>query len=338
MNSLTNDLLQASGTWWMLRQAFTTFLTGLLIAGAGRAVLEIACGRGEKSGISNAGFVCVPLGAAVTLLASSVLFATGHYSPRAVLAILAIITVLGVIVSPRYRSLLTLRQRQPSAFLLLYFGLAATIFMMAPSDNLPHLRSSSMYLTLGAGWLNDLGPTAFPQFGELLQVPFAYSAPTLGATFALFSNGNPLDYYAVGEYWITVFAAPLVLGGIFLLFRRFLPLWPALAAAFMFLMVVLAERSWSLRGETLGWIFGSAFLIVFADFLDDLDHRSSRARTIGLTIVLALLFPALSLTHGVVTAIACFVAIAMIALRLFQTAAKNRFSYLGWGAACGALG
>jgi hypothetical protein len=178
----------------------------------------------------------------------------------------------------------------------------------------PRLSSSAVYFTQGFDLLlPGKDPSEWPYFGERFGMPIMYVTHAIGATFGLLSIGDPADFYLNGQYLLNILLAPLLPLGAYFWFSRRLPWWFAALAALVFCAFIFDFKITSMRGETLGWISGFAFLLVLDDFFRAADRAQSAGTPIRLAIVLAFLYFALSLTHGVSAAVASFFGLGIIA-------------------------
>ena len=131
--------------------------------------------------------------------------------------------------------------------------------------------------------------------------------------FGLFSYPDHFFYFSLGEYLLNGFLGITIPIGAYLLFRRFLPWWAALAAAILFCGTILDHKIWSLRGESLAWIVGFGFLIVQADLQAHVRRNGVDAPAFGAAVLMAVLYFALCMTHGVTALIATLMSAGMAA-------------------------
>jgi hypothetical protein len=103
--------------------------------------------------------------------------------------------------------------------------------------------------------------------------------------------------------------------GAFLFFRRLLPSWLAVIVGLGFCWWSLGAKLISIRGETLGWIVGFAFLIGLHELLGRIGKGASRSN-FRLTAVVAALYFTTGLTHGVVATLVTFMGAALVICEL----------------------
>ena len=278
-----------------------------LIFAAGLATIELllpsdAAGQ-DGLVLGNPTFLAVGVGPATVLVVSILLRLAGLYSTPFILGSLAAVVGVALCARPGLRA----RCRQPSRLIdaSFYVWLAcalAYLIIVAPQND-PFIKSSSVYLTQGFDLFFDKNPSEWPYFGEKFVMPMLFVTHAIGTNMALFSSGDPFEYWSYGQHWLNIIISPLIPIGAYLAFRRLLPAWAAALAAVTFCVSILDQRTWSLRGESLGWVFGFPFLIGLSDFLHHLEADRGKGPALRLATLLALLYFATTLTHGIVAMI-----------------------------------
>ena len=171
-----------------------------------------------------------------------------------------------------------------------------------------------MYLAQGFElFLPNRDPSEVFQFGAKISIPLLYSTHAIPAVFGLFSYPDHFFYFSLGEYLLNAFLGTTIPVGAYLLSRRFLPWWAALPAAILFCDTILHYKIWSVRGESLAWIVGFGFLIVQADLQAYLRRNGADVPAFGAAALLAVLYFALCMTHGVTALIATLMSAGMAA-------------------------
>jgi heme exporter protein D len=293
-----------------------------VIFAAGLATLELLLptdvARRDGSILRNPAFVAVGLGPATVLAVTIVLRLVGLYSLPFVLGSLMAIVVIALCSRPSLRARCRRPfQRMDSSF---YVWLACTLtflVIVAPQND-PFTKSSSVYLTQGFDLFFDKNPSEWPYFGEKFVMPMLFVTHAIGSNMALFSSGDPFEYWSYGQHWLNIIVSPLIPIGAYLAFRRMLPAWAAALAAAVFCASILDQRTWSLRGESLGWVFGFPFLVGLSDFFDYLEADRGQGPALRLALLLALLYFAMTLTHGVAAMVATLMAVGLGLCFLFS--------------------
>lgn len=273
----------------------------------------------------NSGYLAVASGPVALLLLTRGLTLVHAYSFNNVVVSLLAIVVLAIAANKDFRSIFQGWQRCNAIVLFTYIGSALAFWILlspAEYDGDP-LKGTSQYLIQGFD-LSFESPGTFPLYGKMIVAPLLYSGYTISATFALFSYDDHFLYYAFGEYWLNLIIGPLIPIGACLFFRRFLSSWPSILATLAFCIAVLDFKIWSLRGESLAWIPGFAFLILLIDYLSASHRSPGTIWAVRYIAGMALMFLALALTHGVTMLMVLFLSVG-IALRflLAQPSAKS---------------
>jgi hypothetical protein len=286
-------------------------LVAMAVVGAGHAALLLALGTASSDAFgpdrpSRLGYLAIAFGATVVLMATAALRVLHLYGYWSVLACLAALVAI-VWVNPTTRSRTIGELKSARNLIVCYAACVTLIIILVAPENYPLLNSSAGYLTQGFDLLSPKNPSDWPYFGEVFRLPLLYVTHAIGALFALFSHGDEASYYFRGQYWLNIFLSPLVPFGAFLFFRRLLPPWIAVIVGLGFCWWVLGAKLISIRGETLGWIAGFAFLIGFHELLRRVGKGATRSN-LRLTAVVAALYFTTGLTHGVVATLVTFMA------------------------------
>jgi hypothetical protein len=278
------------------------FLCGVVFV-VGRAgvdvVLTYASGRTGQHGtiLRNPNYVSLAFGPTILLLVTWALKAVDLYTYPAILMSLTAIILLAAFFSHGFRLFLRRPWEQVDGTVLAYMAAGLAFWMVLGINEHPNLRDSGIYLLQGFNLFFSRFAGELPHYGVTFIAPFLLPEHTVSATFALMSYGNHFAYFTYGLYFLNILIAPVIPIGAYLLFRRFLSLWPALAAAGFFCAVILDRKIWSLRAESLGWIIGFAFLMVLADVLTAFKKDATAHQALRLFPLLALLFFSLALAH-----------------------------------------
>ena len=259
-------------------------------------------------------YVAVPFGSAVVLISVCLLRAVGVYSVASGILALVVLICAVTYFYPQFFGRMVEKQLRFDVGLTAYTCSIILMLGIWSTWQFPGLSASAVYLTQGFDlFLPGHDPSEWPYFGEKAVMPMIYVTHAIGATFGLLSTGDRADFYLNGQYLLNILLAPFVPLGAYLVFARKLPWWAAAAAAAVFSAFVFDTRLTSLRGETLGWIFGLAFLLVLDDFFRAAERRRSAAMAIRLSIALAFLYFAMSLTHGISAIVTSFFALGIAA-------------------------
>jgi Domain of unknown function (DUF7024) len=286
-------------------------LLGFLIAAAGCCALLVVvspAALATRGACRPAawGFVGIALGASVVLASAVILRLFGLYSFASAIGALIFVICITCTNLTVCRSLFRLA-RSARSYIVGYLVYAIAVAAVVSVEHFPRLSETAGYLTQGFDLFLPKDPSEWPYFGERFALPLMYVTHTIGTIFALFSHGDQFEYYTLGQYWLNILLAPLLPIGAYLFFRRHLPWWAAIAASLGFCWSILAWRVWSIRGETLGWIFGFAFLLTLQELISRLRTGVTRAH-FRITMVLVLLFVTMALAHGVAAMLATFIA------------------------------
>jgi hypothetical protein len=281
----------------------TIVLCGMIFL-AGRAGVDLVRsyamrGTAGEPILGNPNYISIALGPVLLLLITWLLKIADLYSFGAVLIFLSSVIVLAAFLSRDFRSFLRHPWRDANGLAVAYLAAAFAFWVMLGAHEHPNLRDSANYMLQGFNLFFSRYAAELPHYGLTFIAPILYVGHTISATFALFSYGNHFLYYAYGLYWLDVLIAPVIPIGAYLLFRRFLAPWLALAAGGLFCWVCLSYKIWSLRGESLAWIIGFAFLMVLTDVVSALRKEASVRSALRLAPLLAPLFFAMVLTHAV---------------------------------------
>lgn len=304
-------------------------LCGMIFLG-GRAGIDlfrayaIRCKAGERV-MANPNYVSIAFGPTLLLFITWVLKVADLYSFGAVLIFLSGIVVLAAFLSRRFRDFIVHPWRDVDGLTVAYLAGAFAFWVMLGVDEHPNLRDSANYMLQGFNLFFSRYAAELPHYGQTFVAPIMYVGHTMSALFGLFSYGNHFAYYAYGMYWLNVLIGPVIPIGAYLLFRRFAPQWLALAIAGFFCWQCLSFKIWSLRGESLAWIIGFAFLMVLADIVSALMENASVRSALRLSPILALLFFAMVLTHAVTTFIVSVFAAGYVAASVAQRWQRSQF-------------
>jgi hypothetical protein len=271
----------------------------------------------------NPGYLAAANGATVLFLLTWALRLFHLYSFASLIISLLFAILLALLFSKDFRAAFCGWRRPCFSVTWMYIGSALAFWVALSPEEYP-VKGTSLYLLEGFHLFSNLDAATFPHYGTLFVPPVFDAEPAIAAVFALFSYGNHFLYYAYGEYWLNLLIAPLIPIGAYLFFRRFASSWLSVLAAVSFCIIVLEFKVWSLRGESLAWILGFAFLMLLADFLSAFDRRQSTGWAFRYLTGMAFLFLVLSLMHGIVMLIA-FTLGAGLTLRfmLAQTSVKR---------------
>ncbi|MBV8755468.1 MAG: hypothetical protein JO328_21650 [Hyphomicrobiales bacterium] len=297
-------------------------LCGMIFLG-GRAAVDLfrtyaIRSKAGESALTNPNYVSVAFGPTLLLFITWALKVADLYSFGAVLIFLASIIVLAVPLSRRFRDFILHPWRDVDALAVAYLAGALAFWVMLGADEHPNLRDSANYMLQGFNLFFSRYAADLPHYGLTFIAPIMYVGHTMSALFAILSYGNHFAYYAYGLYWLNVLIGPVIPIGAYLLFRRFAPQWLALAIAGFFCWYCLSYKIWSLRGESLAWIIGFAFLMVLADIVSALKETASARSALRLSPLLAPLFFAMILTHGVTSFIVAVFSVGYVAASLAQ--------------------
>lgn len=278
------------------------FLCGMMLV-VGRAGVDVvvtyAIGRAgpHEPILRNPNYVALAFGPTILLLVTWMLKAVGAYTYPVLLMSLLGIVLLAAFLNHRFRAFLRRPWQQLDGTVLAYIAAGLAFWMVLGINEHPNLRDSGIYLLQGFNLFFSRYAGELPHYGVTFIAPFLLPEHTISATFALLSYGNHIAYFTYGLYFLNVLIAPLIPIGAYLLFRRFLSLWPALAAAGFFCAVILDRKIWSLRAESLAWIIGFAFLMVLVDVLTAFKKDTTAGPALRLFPLLTLLFFSLALAH-----------------------------------------
>jgi hypothetical protein len=286
-----------------------------LIFAAGLATVELFLpsegASRNRSVLGNPFFLAVGMGPAVVLAVSIALRLVGLYSLPFVLGSLLAIVAAALCTRPGLRA----RCRRPAelidtSFYVWLVCALAYLVIVAPQND-PFTKNSSVYLTQGFDLFFDKNPSEWPYFGEKFSMPMLFVTHAIGSNLALFSSGDAFEYWSYGQHWINIIVSPLIPIGAYLAFRRMLPAWAAALAAAVFCASILDQRTWSLRGESLGWVFGFPFLVGLNDFFNHLERERDNGPALRLAAFLAPLYFAMTLTHGIVAMMVTLMSIGL---------------------------
>jgi hypothetical protein len=290
------------------------FATGLLLFLAGRALVSFLTDpRGPLGShpLASPNFAAIGTGAGLTLLLTWALRFVGVYGFWPMIGCLSAVVLAGVAFRPGFRDLLFRPWRHAGWLLIVYLLLSGVFLFLFRPYEFP-LKDTSMYLVQGFElFLPNRDPSEIFQFGAKISIPLLYSTHAIPAVFGLFSYPDHFFYFSLGEYLLNGFLGTTIPIGAYLLFRRFLPWWAALAAAILFCGTILDYKIWSLRGESLAWIVGFGFLIVQADLQAHVRRNGVDAPAFGAAALMAVLYFALCMTHGVTALIAALMSAGM---------------------------
>jgi hypothetical protein len=293
-----------------------------LIFAAGVATIELLrlndVTRRDEPILGNPTFLAAAVGPAAVLVVSIMLRLVGLYSLPFVLGSLAAVVAVALCTRPSLRTHCRRSSQLMDATFYVWLACALTFLVIVAPQNDPFIKSSSVYLTQGFDLFFDKDPSEWPYFGEKFRMPMLFVTHAIGTNMALFSSGDPFEYWSSGQHWLNIIVSPLIPIGAYLAFRRMLPAWVAALAAAVFCASILDQRTWSLRGESLGWVFGFPFLIGFSDFLGHLEADRAKGPVLRLAAVLALIYFAMTLTHGVVAMIVTFMSAGLGACYLIS--------------------
>jgi hypothetical protein len=251
--------------------------------------------------------MAIGAGAAFLFIATCVLKTVHAYSFPAIITILAATISLGVWRSPNLRRELTRPWRALTYDFIPYLAGVIALYVMMPIDQYDQLQGTTIYLQQGFDLFLSRDPAEIPHFGRTFVAPVAYLGLPISAVFGFFSHNDAFLYYAFGEYWENIIIGPTILLGSYLTLRRLFPWWAALAGSSAFCFVALDVKIWSLRGESLAWIIGFAFLLGFFDLLEAVKRRAPMTELWRPLVVLGVLYAELGLTHGVTAfTVTCF--------------------------------
>ncbi|MBV8755471.1 MAG: hypothetical protein JO328_21665 [Hyphomicrobiales bacterium] len=277
-------------------------LCGLIFL-VGRAgvdvVLTYATGRGGPTEpiLRNPNYLSLAFGPTILLLLTWALKGADLYTYPALLTSLLAIVVLTALFNHRFRVFLNRPWTQLDGTVLAYIAAGFAFWMMLGINEHPSLRDSAIYLVQGFNLFFSRYAAEWPFYGVTFIPPFLLAEQGVSTTFALLSYGDHFAYFIYGVYFLNLLAAPAIPIGAYLLFRRFLGLWPALAAAGFFCAVILDKKIWSLRAESLAWIIGFAFLMALTDVFCAFKKDALAGPALRLFPLLTLLFFSLTLTH-----------------------------------------
>ena len=284
----------------------TMYIVGLLalcalIFTAGLSVVFLVlrfAGRETRPPFRNVGYLSIAVGGCAVQLVTWALHVARIFSFPAVVISLAILVLAGLAFSRKYRTLFDLRKLRPDVAATVYVVGALAMIAAVGTDEYSLGNATSLYIQQGWVLFQGLSPDFFPNFGIPLIAPTLYTGHVISAVFGLLGHNRHLLYHLYGLYWVNVVLAPALPLGAYLLFRRFMSALPAVAAALAFCTLNLGPRVWSLRGESLGWVIGFAFILAVMDILD--ERNSGRPRNLDrLTPLLALLAFGAILTHAI---------------------------------------
>lgn len=298
-----------SGAGYVLR---LTFLCAVVFC-AGRAALDLmlsisSSDSNTKSVLRNEGFVALAFGPVVVLLLTWILTVLHLYGYLSLLGSLLLFIVIVAATNSRFRGFVRRPWSELGSTLPAYVAGVATLWILFDVSEYPARKAAALYLLQGIDLSLGLGGTQWPNFGVMIPTPILYTGHLITSISALLSHDNHFAFYVVGLYWLNVLVAPAVPIGAYLLFRRFLPTIFAIAAAGAFCASTLDVKIWSLRGESIGWIIGFAFLIVFIDILTALTGGGAKHFWLRFVPVAALLFFGVMLTHAIAAVVAAFAA------------------------------
>lgn len=278
----------------------------LLIVQFGRSLLAHVldgsrCGVDLRPGERN--FVSISFGVAAVVLLAILLRSVGVYRWSTMVATMAVLTGIATFSSARAR-----REKSSagtSRWWAPYLLTAFVLFLGLSPETYPEQPATAAYVLQGFDLFQDKDPAAWPYFGELVRMPLLFVTHAIGVTFNLFSIGNPYRFYLDGLFWANVLLAPLAPIGAYLFFRRKFGWLASLLLAAAFCTTILRLRTWSVRGETLGWIVGFAFLIAVDAVITAFATRGASWRT---AFLLAPIYGVLALTHGICAFVATIIA------------------------------
>ena len=210
--------------------------------------------------------------------------------------------------APRFRAFLRRPWAEIDATFVAYAAGSATFWLLVDISEYPLRKAAALYLLQGSGLSPGQNGTQWPNFGTMIGTPILYTGHLITSISALLSHDAPFAFYVDGLYALNVLTAPALLIGAFLLFRRYLGTLFAIAAATVFCSFTLGVKIWSLRGESIGWILGFAFLIVVTDIIAALKDEETERTAIRLFPIAVLLFFGLVLTHAIAAVVAAFAA------------------------------
>jgi hypothetical protein len=308
------------------------FATGLLLFLAGRAFAGFLTGPrapAESNFLANPNFVAIGTGAGVTLLLTWALRVLDAYAFWPMIGCLCAVVLAGVALQAGFRDFIWRPWRHVGWVLVVYALLAGVfLFLLRPYEY--SLKDTSMYLAQGFElFLPDRDPSEVFQFGAKISIPLLYSTHTIPAVFGLFSYPDHFFHFSIGEYVLNGFLGTTIPIGAYLLVRRFLPWWAALAAAILFCGTILDYKIWSLRGESLAWIIGFGFLIVQVDLQAHVRRNGVDRLSFGGAALMAVLYFALCMTHGVTALIATLMSAGMATPLLWELFKQRKNRPLG---------
>ena len=319
------------------------FIIGIVIFSAGHAVLSLLNTRySETSGTGaayrNPNYLALALGPGVVLIASIILRALDLHTVSSTIAFLCATIVLASAKNHLSHEPVVPRYIQPNSLAIVYAGAAFFLWIIFDPGNYPFRTASAVYLTQGFDLFTNKDPAEWPYFGEKFSMPLMYVTHTIGTTFALFSSGDPAIFFIDGQYWLNgQLLMPIVPIGAYLFFRRFFSASASVIVSALFIYSILDVKVWNIRGESLGWIIGFGFLLALADLLSIKECPTESKPDFKKSIVVAILFFAMSLTHGVVAMIAAFGASALSVFVWTYSGRSERIAHLksaGVFAAC----
>lgn len=260
--------------------------------------------------IRNPNYIALALGPTTLLLLTWLLRVLGAYSYYHILIAVFLYIIVVALSNRNFRNVVLKPYVQVDAIGIAYLLTIVVIWIILPVSEYPLRRTTSVYLLQGFNIFDGKHVALVPHYGTTITLPFLYVGHLISAAAGLFSHGSHDWYYAYGQYWLNLLIAPAIPFGAYLFFKRNFGKLAAMIAALLFCSLTVDVKIWSLRGESLAWIFGFAFLIALFDIVTSAKNPALSKSAGKLFPVLSLLFFGVSLTHAGTASIAGIIAFA----------------------------
>ena len=297
-----------------------------VLLASGRATVELltfpdaTTGRGP---IGNPTFVAVGTCAIPVLILAWALKGFGLLGFWTMMGGLAMIIACAALLRRRFREILLHPLRKLDALSCSYIAGVLTFLFLLRSFEYP-LKETPDYLTPGFDLFSSgVQPGAVPYFGSIVLQPVLYARYVISALVSLLAYQSHSFFFSTGLYLIGALLAPTILLGAYILFRKYLTEWPALAVAFIFCAMVLSYKTWLLRADSLAWISGFACLIVQTDIQVAVRREGLRISIVGTAVLLVLLYLVTFLTDAVVALIVALFAAGLALVHIWELARQR---------------
>jgi hypothetical protein len=286
----------------------------VLIFLSGRVVIDLLFrDDNSREEISNEtrDVFALAAGPAVVFILTCLLKAIGAYGLHPMLFGLCVIVFLGFICEKGFRAYILYADKPFGTLSRSYLCFVLLLLLIYTIKNYPYIHSSAVYITQGFDLFFDKNASEWPYFGEIFAMPMMYVTHVIGATFALISSGDSFQYYYIGQSLVNALFAPIIPIISFIFFRRYLLFLPSAALSLAFCWSVLGHKIYSIRGESIGWLFGFSFLLGLGCLIAQLG-KVKYSLAVKLAAFLSVIYFAMALTHGVSAMVTTYLSIGLL--------------------------